>query len=328
MEIVVVLALCVGFVLDALFGDPHFLWHPVQGIGKLIEWMEKLLFSLFHLGSEREKDKGRKRAAGVILVVVVLLASTGITILLLLAAGKIHPWLKFGLESVICYQMLAMKSLRIESMKVYDAVKNKGLEEARHAVAMIVGRDTQNLTEEGVIRAAVETVAENTSDGVIAPMFYMFLLGPAGGVFYKTVNTMDSMIAYKNDRYCYFGTAAARLDDILNFIPARLAAFLMLAAAFLLGFDVKNAWRIYRRDRHKHASPNSAQTEAVCAGALNVQLAGDACYFGKPVHKPVIGDAGRDIQVQDIKRANDMLYVASFMMMAIGILITVFIRAV
>lgn len=328
MEIVVVLALCVGFVLDALFGDPHFLWHPVQGIGKLIEWMEKLLFSLFHLSSEWEKDKGRKRAAGVILVVVVLLASTGITILLLLAAGKIHPWLKFGLESVICYQMLAMKSLRIESMKVYDAVKNKGLEESRHAVAMIVGRDTQNLTEEGVIRAAVETVAENTSDGVIAPMFYMFLLGPAGGVFYKTVNTMDSMIAYKNDRYCYFGTAAARLDDILNFIPARLAAFLMLAAAFLLGFDVKNAWRIYRRDRHKHASPNSAQTEAVCAGALNVQLAGDACYFGKPVHKPVIGDAGRDIQVQDIKRANDMLYVASFMMMAIGILITVFIRAV
>jgi adenosylcobinamide-phosphate synthase len=328
MEIVVVLALCVGFVLDALFGDPHFLWHPVQGIGKLIEWMEKLLFSLFHLSSEREKDKGRKRAAGVILVVVVLLASTGITILLLLAAGKIHPWLKFGLESVICYQMLAMKSLRIESMKVYDAVKNKGLEEARHAVAMIVGRDTQNLTEEGVIRAAVETVAENTSDGVIAPMFYMFLLGPAGGVFYKTVNTMDSMIAYKNDRYCYFGTAAARLDDILNFIPARLAAFLMLAAAFLLGFDVKNAWRVYRRDRHKHASPNSAQTEAVCAGALNVQLAGDACYFGKPVHKPVIGDAGRDIQVQDIKRANDMLYVASFMMMAIGILITAFIRVV
>lgn len=328
MEIVVVLALCVGFVLDALFGDPHFLWHPVQGIGKLIEWMEKLLFSLFHLSSEREKDKGRKRAAGVILVVVVLLASSGITILLLLAAGKIHPWLKFGLESVICYQMLAMKSLRIESMKVYDAVKNKGLEEARHAVAMIVGRDTQNLTEEGVIRAAVETVAENTSDGVIAPMFYMFLLGPAGGVFYKTVNTMDSMIAYKNDRYCYFGTAAARLDDILNFIPARLAAFLMLAAAFLLRFDVKNAWRIYRRDRHKHASPNSAQTEAVCAGALNVQLAGDACYFGKPVHKPVIGDAGRDIQVQDIKRANDMLYVASFMMMAIGILITAFIWAV
>lgn len=328
MEIVVVLALFVGFVMDTLFGDPHFLWHPVQGIGKLVEWMEKLLFSLFHLSNEREMDKDRKRAAGVILVVVVLLTSTGITVLLLLAAGKIHPWLKFGLESVICYQMLAMKSLRVESMKVCDAVKNEGLEEARRAVAMIVGRDTQNLTEEGVIRAAVETVAENTSDGVIAPMFYMFLFGPAGGVFYKTVNTMDSMIAYKNDRYCYFGTAAAKLDDILNFIPARIAAFLMLAAAFLLRFDVKNAWRIYRRDRHKHASPNSAQTEAVCAGALNIQLAGDACYFGKPVHKPVIGDAGRDIQVQDIKRANDLLYAASFMMMAIGILITAFIWAV
>lgn len=321
-----VLALCVGFVMDALFGDPHFLWHPVKGIGKLIEWMEKQLFFLFHLSSEREMDKGRKRAAGVILVVIVLLISTGITILLLLAAGKIHPWLKFGLESIICYQMLAMKSLRTESMKVFDAVQNKGLEEARHAVAMIVGRDTQSLEEEGVIRAAVETVAENTSDGVIAPMLYMFLLGPVGGVFYKTVNTMDSMIAYKNDRYCYFGTAAARLDDILNFIPARLASFLMLAAAFLPGFDVKNAWLVYRRDRHKHASPNSAQTEAVCAGALNVQLAGDASYFGKTVHKPVIGDAGRDIQAQDIKRANDMLYVASFMMMTIGILITAFIQ--
>lgn len=321
-----VLALCVGFVMDALFGDPHFLWHPVKGIGKLIEWMEKWLFSFFHLSSEKELNKGRKRAAGAFLVVMVLLTSTGITILLLLAAGKIHPWLKFGLESMICYQMLAMKSLRTESMKVLDAVQNKGLEEARHAVAMIVGRNTQSLTGEGVIRAAVETVAENTSDGVIAPMLYMFLLGPAGGVFYKTVNTMDSMIAYKNDRYCYFGTAAARLDDILNFIPARLAAFLMLAAAFLLGFDVKNAWLVYRRDRHKHASPNSAQTEAVCAGALHVQLAGDASYFGKMVHKPVIGDAGRNIQAQDIKRANDMLYAASFMMMAIGILITAFIQ--
>lgn len=321
-----VLALCIGFVMDALLGDPHFLWHPVRGIGKLIEWMEKRLFFLFHLSSEREADKVRKRIAGGILVIAVIITSTGVAALLLLSVGRIHPWLKFGLESIICYQMLAMKSLRTESMKVFDAVQDKELEEARHAVAMIVGRDTQSLTEEGVIRAAVETVAENTSDGVIAPMFYMFLLGPVGGVFYKTVNTMDSMIAYKNDRYCYFGTVAARLDDILNFIPARITAFLMLAAAFFLGFDVKNAWLVYRRDRYKHASPNSAQTEAVCAGALNIQLAGDASYFGKMVHKPVIGDAGRNIEVQDIKRANGMLYAASLMMMAMGILVAAFIQ--
>lgn len=320
-----IMTLCVGFVMDGLFGDPHFLWHPVQGIGKLIEWMEKVLFSFFHLGKEREIDKDRKRFAGIILVIVVLCVSTGMAVLLLFLAGKIHSWLKFISECIICYQMLAMKSLRIESMKVYDAVKNKGLEEARLAVAMIVGRDTENLTEEGVMKAAVETIAENTSDGVIAPMLYMLLLGPVGGVFYKAVNTMDSMIAYKNDRYFYFGTAAARLDDILNFFPARIASLLMITVAFFLRFDAKNAWRIYKRDRYKHASPNSAQPEAVCAGALNIQLAGDAYYFGKLTHKPTIGDAGRNIEAEDIKKANELLYGSSFLMIGIGILAAILI---
>lgn len=320
-----IMTLCVGFVMDGLFGDPHFLWHPVQGIGKLIEWMEKVLFSFFHLGKEREIDKDRKRFAGIILVIVVLCVSTGMAVLLLFLAGKIHPWLKFISECIICYQMLAMKSLRIESMKVYDAVKNKGLEEARLAVAMIVGRDTENLTEEGVMKAAVETIAENTSDGVIAPMLYMLLLGPVGGVFYKAVNTMDSMIAYKNDRYFYFGTAAARLDDILNFFPARIASLLMITVAFFLRFDAKNAWRIYKRDRYKHASPNSAQPEAVCAGALNIQLAGDAYYFGKLTHKSTIGDAGRNIEAEDIKKANELLYGSSFLMIGIGILAAILI---
>lgn len=320
-----IMTLCVGFVMDVLFGDPHFLWHPVQGIGKLIEWMEKVLFSFFHLGKEREIDKDRKRFAGIILVIVVLCVSTGMAVLLLFLAGKIHPWLKFISECIICYQMLAMKSLRIESMKVYDAVKNKGLEEARLAVAMIVGRDTENLTEEGVMKAAVETIAENTSDGVIAPMLYMLLLGPVGGVFYKAVNTMDSMIAYKNDRYFYFGTAAARLDDILNFFPARIASLLMITVAFFLRFDAKNAWRIYKRDRYKHASPNSAQPEAVCAGALNIQLAGDAYYFGKLTHKPTIGDADRNIEAEDIKKANELLYGSSFLMIGIGILAAILI---
>lgn len=314
-----VIILCIGFVMDCLFGDPHFLWHPVRGIGKIIGWMEQGLFSLFHLRAERELDRGKKRFAGAVLVVAVLSICTGLTGLLLFLLGKIHPLLKTLLECIICYQMLAMKSLRVESMKVYDAIEKEGLEGARHAVSMIVGRDTANLTEEGVIKAAVETVAENTSDGVTAPLFYMLLFGPVGGVFYKTVNTMDSMIAYKNDRYCYFGTAAARLDDVLNLLPARISAVFMIIAAFLLGYDAKNAWHIFIRDRYNHKSPNSAQTEAVCAGALNIQLAGDACYFGRLVKKPTIGDAGRRIEAEDIKRADRLLYMTSVLVLAVGV---------
>lgn len=316
-----IIALCIGFVLDFLFGDPHFLWHPVQGIGKLTEWMEKGLFFLFQIKEEREADKGKKQIAGTILVMVVLIFSVGITALLLFLMGKICPQLKFVFKCIICYQMLAMKSLRVESMKVYDALKTEGLEKARYAVSMIVGRDTGNLTREGIIKAAVETVAENTSDGVVAPLFYMLLLGPVGGVFYKTANTMDSMIGYKNDRYCYFGTAAARLDDILNFLPARISAMAMIVVAFFLRLDAKNAWHIYKRDRYHHKSPNSAQTEAVCAGALNVQLAGDAYYFGQLTKKPVIGDAKCNVETEDIHRANRLMYGTSILVLILGVIL-------
>ena len=316
-----IIILCVGFVLDLLFGDPHFLWHPVQGVGKLIEWTERGLFSVLRLQEERESDRRKKQIAGGILVLFVIILSMGIVISVLLLAEAIHPWLRRFAECILCYQMLAMKSLRVESMKVYDALNQRGLEEARKAVSMIVGRDTANLSEEGVIKAAVETVAENTSDGVIAPLFYMLLFGPLGGAFYKTVNTMDSMIGYKNDRYCYFGTAAAKLDDLLNFLPARISALAMIVAAFLLQMDGKNAWYIFKRDRHNHKSPNSAQTEAVCAGALNVQLAGNACYFGKLMEKPTIGDPNRKIEVSDIKRANQLMYVTSILVLVIGIML-------
>lgn len=268
-----------GFLLDLLFGDPYWLYHPVRGIGQVITWTEKILRKLLNYRSEREADRGKKRAAGVILVLVVLVLSVGIPAVLLVVAGRIHPCLKTGLSCFWCYQLLAMKSLKTESMKVFLALKSGDIEQARTAVSMIVGRDTKNLDEQGITKAAVETVAENTSDGVIAPLCYMLLFGVLGGFFYKAVNTMDSMVGYKNDKYRYFGTAAAKLDDICNFIPARLAAVCMIAAAFLLGYNGRNAARIYRRDRYQHASPNSAQTEAVCAGALSVQLAGDAYYF-------------------------------------------------
>lgn len=313
--------LIVAFFLDLLFGDPHWLLHPIRGIGKVIQVTEGELRRVFHIHPGREEDRRKKQIAGVLLVIFVLAFSVGIPILLLYGAGRIHSFLKIVLESVMCYQLLAMKSLKTESMKVYYALKDGDLEGARAAVSMIVGRDTENLDEEGITKAAVETVAENTSDGVIAPLLFMIVFGAPGGFFYKAVNTMDSMVGYKNDTYCYFGTAAAKLDDILNFLPSRISAAAMMVSAFFLGYDVKNAVDIYRRDRYSHASPNSAQTEAVCAGALQIQLAGDAYYFGKLYHKPTIGEAGRSVEAEDIKRANRLLYGTSFLVMLTGMMV-------
>lgn len=311
----------IGFLLDILFGDPYWLYHPVRAIGVIIGKTEELLWHFLSIHPSREEDKRKKQISGVILVFVVLLLSTGIPVLILMAAKRIHPWLCFGIECFMCYQLLAMKSLKIESMKVYTALKSGDIEKSRYAVSMIVGRDTANLTEEGITKAAVETIAENTSDGVIAPMLFMMLFGAAGGFFYKAVNTMDSMIGYENDRYLYFGSCAARLDDVLNFIPARVSAVCMIAASFFCGLHWKNAVKIFRRDRYNHASPNSAQTEAVCAGALSVQLAGDASYFGKLYHKPTIGDAIRPVEIEDIRLANRLLYGTSFLTWGLGILI-------
>lgn len=312
--------LCAAFALDLLFGDPYFLWHPVRGMGSMISGMEKLLGRSFRLRPGREEDKEKKLAAGAVLVIVTLTFSVGIPALVLFTVQKIHGGARLVLECIMCYQMLAMKSLRTESMKVYYALKGE-IGQARRAVSMIVGRDTQRLDAEGVTKAAVETVAENTSDGVIAPLFYMMLFGTLGGFFYKAVNTMDSMVGYKNDAYLYFGRAAAKLDDVMNFIPARMAAMGMILSAFLLGFDGKNAVRIYKRDRYCHASPNSAQTEAVCAGALNIRLAGDAWYFGQLYKKPFIGDEIKKVEAEDIIRANRLLYGTSVITLLAGILV-------
>ena len=298
----IVFALGIGFVLDALFGDPHWLPHPVVLIGKWISFLEKQLRRLF------PKTPGGERAGGTALVLLVLLASAAVPWGILWLAGLVHPYLRFAVECFMCYQILAARSLKTESMRVYRKLQEGNLEESRKAVSWIVGRDTENLTMEGVSRAAVETVAENTSDGVIAPMLYLALGGPVLGFFYKAVNTMDSMIAYKNDRYLYFGRTAAHLDDVFNYIPARLSGLFMILASAILGFDGKNAWRIFKRDRYNHASPNSAQTEAVCAGALDVQLAGDAWYFGVLHKKKTIGDPIRPVEPEDIRRANRLMY--------------------
>ena len=233
-------------------------------------------------------------------------------------------------ESIMTYQILAVRSLKVESMKVYDALQTGTIEDARRAVSMIVGRDTACLDEAGVTKAAVETVAENTSDGVIAPMIALAVGGPFLGFLYKAVNTMDSMIGYKNDRYLLFGRTAAKLDDVVNYLPARISAYLMIAAAYLAGrdFDGTRAFSVYRRDRRKHASPNSAHTEAVCAGALGVRLAGDASYFGKIVKKPYIGDDVRPVEISDIRRANRLLYVTAFLCEAILLVLLIVVCAV
>lgn len=311
--------LCAAFVMDLIFGDPHFLWHPVRGIGSIISGVERILRKVLRISAEREADRNKKLAAGVLLVVVTLVFSAGVPLLLLVITQCIHPAVRTFLECVMCYQLLAMKSLKVESMKVYHALKEKGIAEARTAVSMIVGRDVEKLNEEGVIKATVETIAENTSDGVIAPLLYMLVFGCLGGFFYKAVNTMDSMVGYKNDRYIYLGRPAAKLDDVMNFIPARVAAILMILASFMLGFQGKNAWKIYKRDRYCHASPNSAQIESVCAGALGIRLAGDAWYFGQLYQKPYIGDGLRQVELEDIPRTVRLMYGTSFLTLGIGL---------
>ena len=310
-------SVAIGFALDLLLGDPPFLYHPVRLIGKLIEALDDSLRGLFG-GSKKSA-----RAAGVVLVVFVLIFSTGIPLLILILAYKIHFFLFFALEILWSWQLLAARSLQKESMKVCRALEADDLPRARRAVAMIVGRDTAELGTEGVTKAAVETIAESTSDGVVAPLFFLLIAGPAGGFFYKAANTMDSMVGYKNETYRYFGTAAARLDDVLNFIPARLAGLLMVAASFFLRMNTANSWRVFRRDRRKHASPNSAHTEAAMAGALNIQLAGPASYFGRLVDKPTIGDPIRAVEAADIRRANRLMFATSILALVLFCLVSV-----
>lgn len=302
MEYTLLIPLAVGFLLDCVVGDPHFLPHPIRFIGMLISALEKAARKLF---------SKRLVIGGGLLAILVLLISTGIPIALLILCYRVNIILGIAVESVLCCTLIAAKCLKSESMKVYHAIKKDDTEAARHAVSMIVGRDTAVLDRTGIIKAAVETVAENTSDGVTAPIMFIALGGAPLGFLYKAANTMDSMIGYTNEKYREIGRFAARLDDFLNYIPSRLTALLMILSSGILGFDIKNAFRIWRRDRRNHASPNSAQTESVCAGALRIQLAGDAYYFGELHKKPFIGDKLRDIENEDIRRANRLMYITS-----------------
>ena len=297
-----------GFLLDACIGDPHDFPHPVRWIGNLISALEAVI---------RRRMKNL-RCGGVLLVIAVLLLSAGLPALLLLLCYRLHLLAGIAAESVLICYLLAARSLRDESMAVCNAAESGNTEAARKAVSMIVGRDTAVLDRDGILRAAVETVAENTSDGVTAPLFYIALGGAVGGFFYKAANTMDSMLGYKNEKYADLGRCAAKLDDVLNYLPSRLTALLMIAACRPLRLDAGNAARIWKRDRRKHASPNSAQTESVCAGALHLRLAGDAQYFGELHKKPFIGDNDRPVEPADIRRANRLMYGASLLMLLLS----------
>lgn len=302
------LPVILGFLLDCAVGDPYNIPHPIKLIGRLIAALEKLVRS-------RLKNL---RLGGTLLGLTVILLSTAAPLVLLLVCYNFSLILGIAAETVLCCYMLAARCLYRESMKVCRSAESGDTEAARKAVSMIVGRDTAVLDRDGIVRAAVETVAENTSDGVTAPLFYMGLGGAVGAFLYKSVNTMDSMIGYKDEKYADIGRFAAKLDDVLNYIPSRLTALLMVIAAPIAGLDGRNALRIWKRDRRNHASPNSAQTESACAGALHVRLAGDAWYFGKLHKKPYIGDDDRPVEPADIRRANKLMYIASVFMLIIS----------
>ena len=296
------IAVIIGFIIDLFLGDPRNIPHPVILIGRLISSLDKGLRKVF------PKSVIGENLAGAVLWVIVCSVSFLVPWGILWLAGKAGWWLRLILESIMCWQILATRSLKTESMKVYHALKKEGIEAGRYAVSMIVGRDTQELTETGVIKATVETIAENSSDGIIAPMLFAMIGGAPLGMLYKAVNTMDSMLGYVEEPYKNIGLVPAKMDDVFNFIPARISAFLMLAAGWFMKLDVKNGWRIFKRDRYNHASPNSAQTESCCAGLHQVQLAGDAWYHGVLHKKKFIGDDLRPIVLDDIPLTCDLMY--------------------
>lgn len=298
-------AIVAGFILDLLFGDPHWLPHPICLIGNLIGFLEKKLRRLLAPG------KTALLIGGALMVVIVLVITFAVPYAVLALAESVSPWLRFALETIMCYQIFATKCLRDESMKVYTALHNDDLADARVKLSWIVGRDTQNLDAAEVTKGAVETVAENTADGIIAPMLYMFIGGAPLAFLYKGINTMDSMVGYKNDKFLYFGRCAAKLDDLANLIPARITGLVMIVASYFLNMNTRGAWKIFWRDRYNHLSPNSAMTESVTAGALDIQLGGDHFYFGKLVHKDTIGDDIRPVRPDDIIAANNLLYMTA-----------------
>ena len=305
MIIAQAIALGIGFILDIIFGNPNFFLHPIRVMGGLISVTEKVIRRIF------PKGKAGEVIGGTVMVLIVIAISGGIPFAILFYLYNWNIFAAVAAESIICYFMLATRSLGKEGSKIYSSLLNQDINRARKEVSMIVRRDTDSLDDTGITRATVESIAKNTCDGVVAPIIYMAIGGAVLGCVYKAINIMDSMVGYKNDKYLYFGKVAAKLNDIVNFIPSRIAARLMIVSSYILGFNGKNASYIYKRDSKKHAGSNSARTESVIAGALRIQLAGDAYYSGELHKKPFIGDAITNVTYDNIKQTSRIMYMTA-----------------
>ncbi|MBN2796797.1 MAG: cobalamin biosynthesis protein CobD [Clostridia bacterium] len=292
----------IGYCTDLVVGDPYFLFHPVRWIGNLIAFLEKYL---------NQGTPSKRKIKGIILVLIVTSISFFVPFMLLILAFKIHLLLGIMLESFMIFQIMATKSLDFETKKVYKALLAKDIVLARKEMSYLVSRDTHQMSEEDIVKAGIETISENLADGVISPLIFIILGGGPLGWLYKSINTMDSMVGYKNERYENFGWAAAKLDDLVNYVPARLTSLFILIAGFFLRLDIKNGIRILKRDRRNHSSPNSAYPESAVAGLLRIQLGGKATYFGKTSLKPTMGDAIKPIEISDMKKTSNILYLTS-----------------
>jgi len=319
-----VIIIIIAFILDCAIGDPQNPFHPIRFIGSGIAW------GIGVYKRANEKNPTRQLVSGAILAITVICLTFIVTRLVTWGFYSINWWAGLIAEAVLCYFTIAAKALKVESMKVYHALVAGDLQGARNNLALIVGRDTQNLDEQGIVKATVETVAENLSDGVIAPLIFIFIGGAPLAMAYKAVNTLDSMIGYRNEDFEYFGKFAARLDDVVNFIPARISALFMMVGSVFVGGNIrgniKGAVRIYARDRRNHKSPNSAQTESVCAGALGLCLGGDNYYHGALVPKPIIGDADNVPLPEHIKAANRLMYASVIVAIVVLAVISFFLR--
>lgn len=299
----------IAYILDLIIGDPYSFPHPVRFIGNLIRFVETKIRNI-------AKTKKQLKIGGFILWIVTV--GTTITVTsLILNIFMVSKILYMIISSVILYTTLSTKCLADEAKKIYEVLKMGDIEKSRKQLSYIVGRDTTSLNEQEIIRATVETVAENTVDGIIAPMMYGFIGGPVLAMSYKAINTLDSMVGYKNEKYGDLGFASAKIDDIANFIPARITPFFMMIASLLLGFNAKESIHIAIRDRKNHKSPNCAYSEGAVAGALEVQLGGTNMYFGKEVYKPTIGEKHRELEIEDIIRTNKIMYATSFVALII-----------
>ena len=307
-KLTLVIKIWIAYILDLIFGDPQNIIHPVQIIGKIISLGEKILL--------KEKSGSRyKFFAGIILNIFVVSITYGLTCLIY-KSSKISGVFTL-IEIYLMYTVFSVNSLAREGNRVYNILKEGNIEKARKDLSYLVSRDTETMDEKMIIRSTMETISENTVDGIVAPMFYMFLGGLPLAMTYKAINTLDSMVGYKNEKYMDFGKFSAKIDDVANFIPARITGVLIVAASMILRYNYKNSLKIFIRDRKNHSSPNSAHAEAGVAGALGVQFGGRVSYFGKEADKPTIGDKIKDFELEDIKKNIKIMYVASFLSLAI-----------